>query len=35
MTFKATTYWDRELTIPAKNMEAGTNELIQRLFALV
>ena len=34
-TFKATTYWDRELSIPPTNMKAGTNALIQRLFALV
>ena len=34
-TFKATTYWDRKLSIPATNMEAGTNELIQRIFALL
>ena len=34
-TFKATTYCDRELSIPATNMEAGAIELVQRLFALV
>ena len=27
--------WDCELSIPAKNMEAGTNELIQKLFTLL
>ena len=33
-TFKASTYWDRELSILATNIEPGTNELIQRLFAV-
>ena len=28
-------FWDWEISIPATNKEAGTNELIQRLFALV
>ena len=31
-TLKATPFWDRELTIRATFMEAGTNELIQRFF---
>ena len=34
-TIKATLHRDWELSKPATNMEAGTNELNQRLFALV
>ena len=34
-TIKAAPYWDREVSIPATNMEAGTKELIQKIFALV
>ena len=34
-TIKAISYWDRELSIPATNMKAGTNEFSQRLVAMV
>ena len=32
---KTLPYWEGELSIPASNLEAGTNELVPRLFAPV
>ena len=34
-SIKATTYWNLEKSLAATDMEAGTNGLIQRLFAVV